>query len=212
MARPKLQINRKTDILDAAQVLFTQKGFEKTTIQEIADYIGIGKGSVYLDFKNKDEIYVGLIERYALSSFEEAKELVKTSDKSYIELFEIITMNHIAEVFDRSTSHVHTYVALMHTSYHIKQRLKPIIQNWFTLMSLVLEKAAKAGDIKEYRNYNELVELMNTSFLGFYPPYDMKYSPELRTDLSKQEIRTLLLKDVSIIMKILLSGLKNVNY
>jgi len=197
MARHKLKINRKEDILEAAQTLFTQKGFEKTTIQEIADSVGIGKGTVYLDFKNKDEIYLGLIERYAVTSFVEAKELVKTSDKSYIELFNIITLNHIAEVFDMSTSQVHTYVALMHTSYNIKQRLKPVIQQWFTLIAILLEKAAKAGDIKNYGNYYELAELIHTSFLGFFPPYDMKYSPELRADLSKQEIRSLLLQDAN---------------
>jgi AcrR family transcriptional regulator len=212
MARPKLQINRKDDILDAAQILFTQKGFEKTTIQEIADHIGIGKGSVYLDFKNKNEIYLGLAERFVTSLVQKAEMLVNTSDKPSLELFNIITLNHVADVYDKSTSQFHTYVALMHTSYHAKQKLQPIIQNWFNLLANLLEKAAKNNEIKEFNNYNELAQLICTSFLGFFPPYDTKYSSELRTDLTKQEIRTLILKDASFVMKIVLSGLKNVNY
>ena len=36
--------------------LFAEKGFENTTIQEIADSAGIGKGTVYEYFKTKEDI------------------------------------------------------------------------------------------------------------------------------------------------------------
>lgn len=43
-------------ILDAAITLFTRKGFDKTSIEELAKEAGIGKGTVYTYFKTKSDI------------------------------------------------------------------------------------------------------------------------------------------------------------
>ncbi|MDM8515028.1 TetR/AcrR family transcriptional regulator [Desulfobacterales bacterium HSG16] len=47
---------KRAEIATAAIKLFAQKGFEKTTIQEIATSAGIGKGTIYEYFKTKDDI------------------------------------------------------------------------------------------------------------------------------------------------------------
>jgi AcrR family transcriptional regulator len=44
------------EILDAAERLFELYGYKKTTIEEIAQEAKIGKGSVYLHFKSKEDI------------------------------------------------------------------------------------------------------------------------------------------------------------
>lgn len=46
----------KSAILEAADRLFEQYGYKKTTIEEIAQEAGIGKGSVYLHFASKEQI------------------------------------------------------------------------------------------------------------------------------------------------------------
>lgn len=47
---------KKEKILVAAITLFAQKGFEKTTINDISKEAGIGKGTVYEYFQNKEEM------------------------------------------------------------------------------------------------------------------------------------------------------------
>ncbi len=47
---------KKGKILMAAITLFAQKGFEKTTINDISQEAGIGKGTVYEYFHNKEEM------------------------------------------------------------------------------------------------------------------------------------------------------------
>ncbi|MCR4402916.1 MAG: TetR/AcrR family transcriptional regulator [Firmicutes bacterium] len=49
-------------ILDAAQQVFSKKGFHQATVEEIADAAGVGKGTVYLYFPSKKEVLVALIE------------------------------------------------------------------------------------------------------------------------------------------------------
>ncbi len=54
---------RKREILDAAQNLFFQKGYENTTIQDIIDALGIAKGTFYHYFDSKTEMLDALTER-----------------------------------------------------------------------------------------------------------------------------------------------------
>jgi len=47
-------------ILEAARDLFVEKGYEETTIADIAKATGVAVGTVYLYFHNKHEIYTGV--------------------------------------------------------------------------------------------------------------------------------------------------------
>ena len=44
---------RKQEIIEAALHLFSQKGYEHTTIQDIAKYLNISQGLCYRYFKSK---------------------------------------------------------------------------------------------------------------------------------------------------------------
>ena len=57
MARNKYPEVTVEKILDAAQRLFLEKGYDNTTIQDIVDELdGLSKGAVYHHFKSKEEI------------------------------------------------------------------------------------------------------------------------------------------------------------
>ncbi len=58
--REKEKLQRRIDILNAAEELFDEKGFESTTIQEIARKTELSKGTIYLYFKSKDELLLGV--------------------------------------------------------------------------------------------------------------------------------------------------------
>lgn len=47
---------KKKDIIETASGLFAKKGFYSTSIQEIADKSAVSKGTVYLNFRSKDEL------------------------------------------------------------------------------------------------------------------------------------------------------------
>ncbi|MFA6988888.1 MAG: TetR/AcrR family transcriptional regulator [Candidatus Gastranaerophilaceae bacterium] len=210
MARPKKQLNRREDIIEAAQILFVEKGFEKTSVDEIAKCIGISKGSIYLDFKNKNEIYVAIVEQRAIELLEQVEENIKAAKAPYLNALGYFLKTHPLTVFDRTICQLSSCIALIHTSYEIKKKLKHVIQRVHNAVGFLLEKAAKNGEIQQFDDYNNLAHLLHISFHGFYPPYDLKYSIEHKTDLSKEEIRALLAEDVSFMTEIILSGLKSI--
>lgn len=63
----------KTRILNAALALFAEHGVSGTSLQMIADAVGVGKASVYFQFKTKDELIIAVTEMQ-LARLEDALE------------------------------------------------------------------------------------------------------------------------------------------
>lgn len=59
--REKLQ--RRSDILDSATKLFAEKGFNSTTLEDIAVKSEFGIGTIYNYFQSKEEIFRSIIEK-----------------------------------------------------------------------------------------------------------------------------------------------------
>jgi AcrR family transcriptional regulator len=59
--RVKEKDSRKKLILRSARSLFFKKGFNKVTVDEIAKSAELGKGSIYLYFDSKEEIYAQIL-------------------------------------------------------------------------------------------------------------------------------------------------------
>ncbi|MEJ5277437.1 MAG: TetR/AcrR family transcriptional regulator [Thermogemmata sp.] len=60
---PNLEARRKAQILDVAARVFASHGFANTTVQTIANYIGVGNGTVYRYFPTKDQLFLAAVER-----------------------------------------------------------------------------------------------------------------------------------------------------
>ena len=56
MARNKHPEETVAKILDVSMRLFTEQGYEHTTIQDIVDALGMSKGAIYHHFKSKEDI------------------------------------------------------------------------------------------------------------------------------------------------------------
>ena len=59
--RKREKDNRKNAILKAARKLFFDKGFKNVTVESIAKKAELSKGSVYLYFKSKEDIYTQIL-------------------------------------------------------------------------------------------------------------------------------------------------------
>ena len=54
---------RRTQILDAAITVFSEKGFHRATIKEIARVAGIADGTIYTYFASKDDVLLAVLDR-----------------------------------------------------------------------------------------------------------------------------------------------------
>lgn len=61
--REREKIRRKNEIIDAAEHVFFSKGLEQATMDEVALAAELSKGTLYLYFKSKEELYLAINER-----------------------------------------------------------------------------------------------------------------------------------------------------
>lgn len=64
--RPKdegLQARRQEEILDAAAQLFAEQGFAQADVQQLADRLEVGKGTIYRYFPSKEELFRAAVDR-----------------------------------------------------------------------------------------------------------------------------------------------------
>ncbi|MDR2553108.1 MAG: TetR/AcrR family transcriptional regulator [Treponema sp.] len=73
---------RLNEILDAAGTLFTEKGYENTSVNDILDKTGISKGALYHYFDSKEEVMDGVIRRTAAFIRERAAAIAGDSSLS----------------------------------------------------------------------------------------------------------------------------------
>ncbi len=76
--RDKHEMRRQ--VLDAAMALFVDEGVEKVSVRRIADKIGYSPGTIYLYFKDKDDIFYHLHEEGFSRLIEVQKETMTEAD------------------------------------------------------------------------------------------------------------------------------------
>lgn len=82
---------RKKEILDVAEELFTTKGYAETTINDILQKIGIAKGTFYYYFKSKEDVMDAIVERFIEIGVRAAENIAQDSTlKAPEKIFQII--------------------------------------------------------------------------------------------------------------------------
>lgn len=64
--RPKGDKRARTrlKLLQAARELINEKGYERTTLRDVAERAGMTSGAIYGNFKNRDELFIALADVY----------------------------------------------------------------------------------------------------------------------------------------------------
>ena len=85
---------RRNDIIDAAEVVFAQKGVDKATMADVAKEARLSRGLIYFYFKDKDDLYLAIMLRatqalhaffeMAVASEESGFDKVRAMGRAYV--------------------------------------------------------------------------------------------------------------------------------
>ena len=59
----EIQQKREQTILSTAKAMFLEKGYERTTIDDIVNKLNFGKGTFYYHFKSKNDLVISICEQ-----------------------------------------------------------------------------------------------------------------------------------------------------
>lgn len=138
---------RRAEIVDAARTVFAHRGFADGIMDEIAKQAGVAKGTLYLYFQSKTEIYKAVLDRdmqavkqNTLSRLDEAKGL-----REKIRAFILVRLENAEasrEFFRIMDSESR---ALNYTRSQYRDWLSaPVLR-----LASAIEKAARRGEIRE---------------------------------------------------------------
>ena len=76
---------RKKQILQSAQRLFFEEGYEKTSVERIIKELNLAKGTFYYYFKSKADLLVAIADQHAERHYEKWQQIIDRADLNAIE-------------------------------------------------------------------------------------------------------------------------------
>ena len=116
--RDKQEMRRQ--VLDAAMALFVAEGVEKVSVRRIADKIGYSPGTIYLYFKDKDDIFYHLHEEGFSRLIEVQKDTMAEADPAQ-------RLRRMGEAYIRFAIENPEYYELM---FIIRSPIKQVDTDW----------------------------------------------------------------------------------
>jgi AcrR family transcriptional regulator len=92
--------DKRECILKAAVRAFSRLGFRKTSIDEVAQEAGVGKGTIYLAVSSKDELFLQAVERELAAFLAEGRKLLPVFDDA-VELLSGLVASEVADAARR---------------------------------------------------------------------------------------------------------------
>jgi AcrR family transcriptional regulator/multidrug efflux pump subunit AcrA (membrane-fusion protein) len=93
---PELEERRRGELLDAAALIFARDGFAETDVQDIADTVGVSKGTVYRYFESKDELFLATVDRGLQQLCEVCDAVFECADLSPLDMVRTVIRNYLA--------------------------------------------------------------------------------------------------------------------
>lgn len=156
--KPDVSAIRIPQILEAAMFVFAEKGLHQARMSDVAERAGLSKGTVYLYFKDKNELVFSVL-KASLSEGFEALEQILESEGSVAE--------QILDWVDKTSSQMEESVLLLRISYEFyalagrKEDVREELQGYFSRYRALLKELLELGiQRKEFRPMDtELIAL-----------------------------------------------------
>ncbi len=134
-------------ILREAAREFARLGFDQANINVIAEQAGIGKGTIYLYFENKRDVFVEMLRSIAqtqLATIRTALVIKGTLQQRLERLF--LAFVHLAQ--ENSDSFNVYMSALYGVNRAFKDEATKLLRDYLAVIALVLEESQTAGEIQ----------------------------------------------------------------
>jgi Transcriptional regulator len=185
-------------LLESAKILFSQKGYYATSVEDIVESAGFSKGAFYFYFKSKEELFKSLVEEMHLNIVKRLENFLERElpledaliEHAKVFLEDIYQNRHIAQIF---------LFQLVGTNEEFRELYYTKVSHLRELLAKMVDRAIQRGEIN-YKNAENIVNL----YAGFLRMLVLEYVfREKEPDLER--VKSLAQEGV----KVLFRGLKN---
>lgn len=166
--------NVREQILQAAEKRLWHYGFKKTTIDEIAADAGVAKGTVYLYFENKEDIYCAIVSQYKGQVLAEQEEIAQAGDLSALEKLRRMLKLPVMTAYSVCVKTPQAMEMIVAIRPHLADRLQPLIEREEELVTQVVEEGVRNGEF-EPSDPKKTAITLKLMTLAFLPPEPHRY-------------------------------------
>jgi AcrR family transcriptional regulator len=147
--RPDVSSERKIQILNAAETVFTKKGLESARMDDIAEETGLSKGTLYLYFKSKDDLIFSILDRLFTREFKQLTELKAEGISTYDQIMymtemvikDAVSLIHLNPI-------VYNFLAIAFRNKLVQKSLKVYINKYMEIFTPVIQRGIDSGEFR----------------------------------------------------------------
>jgi len=148
--RPNVTDERTSQIITAAEDVFTKKGFDEARMDDIAEETGLSKGTLYNYFKSKDDLIIAILDRIfqrEFKSFEQVGFSVQSATET-VTLFADTIATDI-KLMLRLMPVAYEFLALAFRNKTVQKALKVYVNRYMDILVPIIQRGIDSGEFKQ---------------------------------------------------------------
>lgn len=141
---------RPSEIIEAALEVFSQRGFAATRLDDVAAKAGVSKGTLYLYFPSKEELFKAVVRQTILANVETAERQVAGSDAPTGQLLTMLLGGMMGALANgRANAIPRLVIAEAHNFPDLARfYADEVINRGLGLMTGVIQRGIKRGEVR----------------------------------------------------------------
>ncbi|MBU8677508.1 fatty acid metabolism transcriptional regulator FadR [Bacillus subtilis] len=135
-------------IIDAAVEVIAENGYHQSQVSKIAKQAGVADGTIYLYFKNKEDILISLFKEKMGQFIERMEEDIKEKATAKEKLALVISKHFSLLAGDHNLAIV-TQLELRQSNLELRQKINEILKGYLNILDGILTEGIQSGELKE---------------------------------------------------------------
>lgn len=132
-------------IIDAAVVAIAENGYHQAQVSKIAKQAGVADGTIYLYFKNKEDILISLFQEKMGTFAAKTKESIQTKETA-AEQLELLVQNHFTLLTEDPHLAIVTQLELRQSNKELRLKINEVLKEYLLLIDEVLQTGVQKGE------------------------------------------------------------------
>jgi TetR/AcrR family fatty acid metabolism transcriptional regulator len=138
--RPKYK-----QIIDAAVVVIAEHGYHNAQVSKIAKQAGVADGTIYLYFKNKEDILISLFQEKMGQFIEKIEEEIAGETTAGEKLYMLIEKHFLLLGEDRELAAV-TQLELRQSNKDLRLKINEVLKGYLHVLDSILQTGIETGE------------------------------------------------------------------
>jgi TetR/AcrR family fatty acid metabolism transcriptional regulator len=144
MGRIKKTNDKRDRIMNSAITSFAQHGYHQATIADVAREAGVAAGTIYLYFKNKDDLLISIFEEKVQRFITEFHRQLSQEESAEIKLRKLVHL-HLFEMQDHPDLAAVFQLELRQSRHFMSAYPKADLKGYFDLIGKIIEEGQQQG-------------------------------------------------------------------